>query len=143
MSVQVADEQVAVAGEVALPPSVTLTGPSVLEHAPPTEVTVPFVLCGKVTVDPFTLVSVTVGAVLSIVTDLLPEPPALPAASVCEATKAYVPSAETAVVSVSVQLPPEQAALVGAVALPSFVTLTLPSPVEHVPPTDETLAFVR
>src|SRR5205823_4564035 len=94
VSVQLPVGHVVEAGVVALPPSVTLTGPSVLEHAPPTEVTVPFVLCGKVTVDPFTLVSVTVGAVLSIVTDLLPEPPALPAASVCEATKAYVPSAE-------------------------------------------------
>ena len=54
--------QAALDGEVGLPPSVTLTGPSAVEHEPPTEVTFWFVVYGKLTELPLTLSSVTVAA---------------------------------------------------------------------------------
>ena len=78
------DTQVVVAGAVGLPPRVTLIvveSPATEPQVPPTEVTFAFVENGKVTVEPLTLVSVTTGAVVSIVIDLAPEVPLLPTAS--------------------------------------------------------------
>ena len=60
-------EQLVVEGDVGLPPSVTITGPSPLVQGPPTEVTFCLVENGKLTELPLTESSVTVGAVLSIV----------------------------------------------------------------------------
>src|SRR6478735_8304523 len=86
--------------------------------------------------------TVTVGAALSILTVLLPDDPGFPAASVWLAAKMYVPSADSGVVSVSVQLPAVQEVLDGDVGLPPSVTITEPSPVEHEPPTEVTFWFV-
>jgi hypothetical protein len=52
-------------------------------HAPPTVVTFAFVEYGNVRTTPFTLVTVTVGAPVSMMTDCAAGAPVLPAASVC------------------------------------------------------------
>ena len=53
-----------------------------MPHAPPTVVTVAFVVNGNVRAVPFTLVSVTIGAAVSIVIVLAPLVPTLAAVSV-------------------------------------------------------------
>ena len=59
--------------------------PVATPHAPPTLVATAFVRNGKVRTVPFTLVSVTTGAVLSTVIDWAPEVPTLLTLSVCVA----------------------------------------------------------
>jgi hypothetical protein len=51
---------------------------------------------GKVRGVPFTLVSVTAGAVVSMMIVCAPDVPVLPPLSVCVAVTAYVPTAESA-----------------------------------------------
>src|SRR6266516_1886480 len=82
------------------------------------------------------LMELTVGAVVSTVTDLLPVGPVLPAASVWVAANVYVPSAEMAVVRVRVHDPEEQVAVDGVVGFLPSVTPTSPSPVVQEPPTE-------
>ena len=72
------------AGIVEILLSVTLTvplSPLKTPQAPPTDVTFTLVANGKATVVPLTFVMVATGAVLSIVTTLLPDEPILPALS--------------------------------------------------------------
>ena len=64
-------EQVAVAGVVPAPSMSGVTvsrSPSAVPHAPPIEVTAALVRYGKTRVAPFTLVTVTTGAVVSAAT---------------------------------------------------------------------------
>ena len=78
-----------------------------------------------------------------MVTDLLPEEPGLPAVSVCDAANTYVPSEDTGVSRVSVQLPEEeQGTNGGVVGFPPRVTLTGLPPGSHEPPTEVTFALV-
>src|SRR5919204_46248 len=77
-------EQLVVPDWLERPPTDQLTvleSPLAVPQVPPIELTFWFVEKGKLTVLPFTFVSVTAGAVLSIAIDLLPEEPLLPAAS--------------------------------------------------------------
>ena len=59
--------------------------PDATPHAPPTDVTVLFVVNGNDRAVPFTVVSVTTGAVVSTVTDFAPLEPEFAAASDCDA----------------------------------------------------------
>ena len=59
--------------------------PAAVVHAPPSVVTVVFVLKGKVRTPPLTVVSVTVGAAVLMVIDCAPLVPVLVAVSVCVA----------------------------------------------------------
>ena len=77
----------------------------------------------------------TSGAVLSSVTDWLPDVPLLVAVSVCVAIKAYAVSALMGVPpKFSDQVPAEQATGEPVAATAFCVTVTLPSPVVHAPP---------
>ena len=67
------------------PTATVAVSPGAVPHAPPTEVTAAFVTKGNVRAVPFTVVKVTTGDVASMVSDLAPELPVLPAASVCVA----------------------------------------------------------
>jgi hypothetical protein len=126
-----------------VPVTVTLTGPSPVVHAPPTELIAGPVVSGNVTVTPITWVRVTTGGVVSIVTDLAPLDPVLPAASVCVAVKLYVPCAEMVGDVVYVQAPAVHVPEPDCDDVPVTVTLTGPSPVVQAPPTVETAAFVE
>jgi hypothetical protein len=80
--VQTPDEHRAPPLSLAAPLTDQLTiasSPAAVPHAPPIEVTSWFVKSGNDTDVPFTFVSETTGAVLSIVTDLLPLEPVPPA----------------------------------------------------------------
>src|SRR5262245_65044107 len=55
--------------------------PAAVVHAPPSVLTVAFVMYGKVRAVPLTVVIVTVGAAVLIVIDCAPELPVLPAVS--------------------------------------------------------------
>jgi hypothetical protein len=81
----VPEEQVAVPDCVAAPPIDQLTvveSPGAVPHEPPNELRFAFVLRGKLTVEPFTFVSVTAGGVLSMVVVTVFEAAVLPALSV-------------------------------------------------------------
>jgi hypothetical protein len=129
---------------IAVPSDLKVTLPFAPGFAPAVALTVAV----KVTLSPYVLGLVPavrvvdVVVLLSIVINLLPEEPGLPAASVWEAANVYVASAEIAVVSVSVHAPAVHVVVAGAVGLPPSVTLTAPSPVEHEPPTEEMFRLV-
>ena len=67
-----------------------------MPQAPPTEVAAMFVDKGKVRAVPFTDVSVTTGAVVSMMTDCAPLVPTLAKLSVWVAVTLYVPAADSA-----------------------------------------------
>ena len=69
-------------------------------HAPPTEVAVALVVYGNVRAVPFSVVSVTPGAVASTVIVEAALVPVLPAASAWVAVTEYTPSADSAVAGV-------------------------------------------
>ena len=70
--------------------TVVLT-PAAMVHAPPTFVTVAFVVYGKVRAVPFTDVTVTVGADVWTVIAFVPLVPVFAAVSVCVVVTLYVP----------------------------------------------------
>ena len=80
--VQAPAEHGALPACVAMPVIETPTAPSPLVHAPPIDVTVAFVRNGNVTVALLTFVTLTTGAVVSIVNVITALDPTLPAASV-------------------------------------------------------------
>ncbi len=149
VNVQLPLEHVVVAGNV---PTLLMSGVTIAEspvavpHSPPIDVTLAFVKYGNDRAEPFTLVTDTTGAVLSIVTAFELAVPVFVAASPCVADSVEVASADNGVVSVNVQLPLEHVVVAGNVPtlLMSGVTIAeSPVAVPHSPPIDVTLALVE
>ena len=95
---------------------------------------------------PLTEVSVTLGAVVSMVIALAPLVPVLVAVSVWVAVTLYVPAAESAVAKVKLQAPAVQAAVPFCVLAPVTPTDTVavsPDAVPQAPPTDVAVTFVE
>jgi hypothetical protein len=65
--------------------------PEAMPHAPPKLVTIVLVLYGKLRTVPLTVVSVTTGAVASILIVCAPLVPVFAAASLCVAVTVYAP----------------------------------------------------
>jgi hypothetical protein len=119
--------------------------PAAVPHAPPTVVATTFSASGNVRAVPFTVVSVTIGAVRSTLTTCAPVVPVLAAASVWVAVIVYEPSADNAVVGVKLHVPAVQFAVPFCVLAPVIATLTVvltPAAVVHVPPKLVTVALV-
>jgi len=74
--------------------------PAAEPHAPPNAVTLEFVVYGNVRAVPFTVVSVTTGAVVSTVIALAPLDPLFPAASDWLAVTLYAPFTENELTNV-------------------------------------------
>jgi hypothetical protein len=70
--------------------------PAALLHAPPSVLTVAFVMKGKVRAVPLTVVNVTVGAAVFTTTFCAPVVPVFPAVSVCVTVTVYVPLVDSA-----------------------------------------------
>ena len=120
--------------------------PVKVPQVPPIVVTFVFVLCGKVRVIPFTVVTTTTGAVLSMVTVRATAVPLFPAVSVWVAVSVRVASVVIAGVRVRVHVPAEQVAVAGMVAIPAMrgvIVVESPVSVPHVPPIVVRLALVK
>jgi hypothetical protein len=120
--------------------------PAAVPHAPDTAATVDAVVYGKVRGVPLTLVSVTAGAVVSMMTVCAPLEPVLPPLSVCVAVTAYVPAADKVGEVVYVQVPLLHGAVPFCVAVPVMLTVTValsPGNVPHAPPNEVTFTFVE
>src|SRR5262249_54338772 len=120
--------------------------PETVLQAPPTDVTVTLVEYGKVRATPFTCVSVTTGAVWSIVTVWAPLVPVLPALSACVAVTEYTPAVESAGAAVYAHAPEAHAVVPFCVAAPVIAILTVglsPAEVPHAPPSDVTARLVE
>src|SRR4051794_29231521 len=119
--------------------------PAAVVHAPPSVVTVAFVMNGNVRAVPLMVPTVTTGAAVLTVIDCTPLEPVFVAASLCVAVTAYVPFAETAGDVVYVHTPAEHGAVPFCVAVPVIATDTVatsPAAVPHAPLTVATVVLV-
>src|SRR3954447_7900970 len=119
--------------------------PAAVVHAPPSVVTVAFVMNGNVRAVPLMVPTVTTGAAVLTVIDCAPVAPVFVAVSLCVAVTAYVPFAETAGEVVYVHTPAEHGAVPFCVAVPVIATDTVatsPAAIPQPPLTVVTDVFV-
>src|SRR3954464_13650366 len=119
--------------------------PAAVVHAPPSVVTVVFVMNGNVRAVPFTAPTVTTGAAVLIVIACEPVVAVFVAVSLCVAVTAYVPFAASVGDVVYVHTPAEHGAVPFWVAVPVIATETVatsPAAVPHAPLNVAIVVFV-